>query len=473
MNNNVTPLPLCSLASVLTKTDKIDSLFAFGSSGNKTWSQFVNDVHLYSLWLSGKPQTRWAICIHDSYWFSVAFFALSCANKALILLGNHQPEAIRELSSEFDALIFDREIFSPDSMPIDGVEVFDIESVSIESIPHSKLASELTLDNVKVTLFTSGSSGKPKAIAKTLSHFNHEIAQLEQIWGEKIGCCRVQSTVSHQHIYGLLFRLLWPICAQRPFARENLDYPEQVISHADEKSMLVSSPALLKRLDSKASASASTYKRVFSSGGPLSLKAATQSKDGLGSLPYEVFGSTETGGIGYRQQHTEMTPWQLFPDVKAKLNAEGCIALQSGHIDPENWYQTSDQCELFEDGSFLLKGRTDRIIKIEEKRVSLVEVEARLQGLEWIEEAAVIAVETSVRLELVVVITLSEHGNEQLCSIGKGQFWINIRKSLRQWLEPIAIPRRYRILDDIPLNSQGKRLVKEIESLFIQNSNMG
>ncbi|MFC1237667.1 AMP-binding protein [Vibrio sp. F74] len=471
MNNNITPLPLYSLASVLTKANRADSLFAFGSAGNKTWSHFVNDVHLYFLWFSGKPQTRWAICIHDSYWFSVVFFALSYASKALVLPGNHQPEAIRELSSEFDALIHDKVIFTPNLIALDGVEVFNIGFELTAPAPQSKLASELNLDNVKVTLFTSGSSGKPKAIAKTLSHFNREIAQLDQIWGGEIGHCRVQSTVSHQHIYGLLFRLLWPICTQRPFARENLDYPEQVISNADKQSILVSSPALLKRLNVESSDS--DYRTIFSSGGPLSLKAAIQSREQLGSLPYEVFGSTETGGIGYRQQHTEMTPWQLFPDVKAKLNAEGCIALQSGHIDPENWYQTSDQCELFEDGSFLLKGRTDRIIKIEEKRVSLVEVEARLQGLEWIEEAAVITVETSVRLELVAVITLNEHGNEQLCSIGKGQFWINIRKSLRQWLEPIAIPRRYRILDDIPLNSQGKRLVKEIESLFHHNSNMG
>ncbi|MDB1123262.1 AMP-binding protein [Vibrio algarum] len=469
MKNNIKPSPLCSIATVLKQERQTDALFAFGNAGNKTWINFISDVDSFVKFFNTKPKARWAICIQDSYWFSVIFFALSSAKKELILPGNQQPEAIRELSSEFDVLIHDNAIFSSQSISLQNTDVVNLESISLTSVVESTLSTALILNDVNVTLFTSGTSGKPKAIKKTLFHFNHEITQLEQIWGSELANCRIQSTVSHQHIYGLLFRLLWPICTQRPFARENLDYPEQVISHADKNSILVSSPALLKRLDPETTCC--KYNTVFSSGGPLSLKAAGQTLALFEVLPYEVFGSTETGGIGYRQQHKESTPWQLFPDVKAKLNAEGCIALRSGHIDPENWYQTTDQCELFDDGSFLLKGRTDRIIKIEEKRVSLAEVENSLQKLEWIEESAVIALETAMRLELVAVITLNDYGRQQLSATSRGQFWIKIRNSLRQWLEPIAIPRRYRILDDIPLNSQGKRLVKEIEALFQSNPN--
>lgn len=463
MNNNTMPLALSSLANVV-KQQQPNALFAFGSTGIKTWANFINDVNSYTHYFNNKPHVRWAICIQDSYWFSVTFFALCYAGKDLILPGNHQPEAIRELSSEFDALIHNASLFSSQLPSLQNTDVYCIESTVLTPFAQSLLTADLILDDVNVTLFTSGSSGKPKAIEKTLFHLNHEIGQLEQIWGKQMGRCRVHSTVSHQHIYGLLFRLLWPICAQRPFSRENLEYPEQVISHADKHDILVSSPALLKRLGP--TTARSKYNTLFSSGGPLSLKAASQTLSHFGSLPYEVFGSTETGGIGYRQQHTEATPWQLFPDVEAKVNAEGCIALKSGHIDPENWYQTSDQCELLADHSFLLKGRTDRIIKIEEKRISLAEVENRLQHLLWIEEAAVIALETTTRIELVAAITLNEYGQQQLNTMSRGQFWIKIRNSLRQWLEPIAIPRRYRILDEIPLNSQGKRLVKEIETLF-------
>ncbi|MCV5649239.1 AMP-binding protein, partial [Escherichia coli] len=68
---------------------------------------------------------------------------------------------------------------------------------------------------------------------------------------------------------------------------------------------------------------------VFSSGGPLPNQAAQHSQLLFGSLPIEVFGSTETGGIAYRQQHVACTPWTLFPGVEAELNHEHCLKLRS------------------------------------------------------------------------------------------------------------------------------------------------
>jgi acyl-coenzyme A synthetase/AMP-(fatty) acid ligase len=116
--------------------------------------------------------------------------------------------------------------------------------------------------------------------------------------------------------------------------------------------------------------------------------------------------------------------------------------------------------------TFELRGRTDRIVKVEEKRVSLVEVEKRLEQLEWIEESAVIAISDTSRLSLCAVIVLTDIGNDELEKLGKGKFWLALRKALRDWLEPIAIPRKFRLVDEVPLNSQGKRQVSEIEKLF-------
>jgi len=115
---------------------------------------------------------------------------------------------------------------------------------------------------------------------------------------------------------------------------------------------------------------------------------------------------------------------------------------------------------------FLLKGRTDRVIKLEEKRISLVEVEKRLDHLDWINESVVIPMTESDRLTLVAAIVLTSAGTAKLNELGKGKFWLLLRGELRQWLEPIAIPRRYRVVSEIPLNSQGKRLTNQIEQLF-------
>ncbi len=297
-----------------------------------------------------------------------------------------------------------------------------------------------------------------------MHQLDSEIAILEQLWGEQLQHSRIESTVSHQHIYGLLFRVLWPLCAGRAFACRNLEYPEQIASHASSNTTLISSPALLKRLSLEDTPS--TLTAIFSSGGPLSFAAAQHALQLYSQSPIEVFGSTETGGIAFRQQHTSEQLWQLFPSVKAQLDDHQCLQLCSPHINGTDWYQTSDRCYFHDAVHFRLLGRADRIIKVEEKRVSLVEVENRLDHTSWVNESTVIPLEENGRLILAAAIVLTEEGTDKLQQLGKGKFWIQLRNELRAWLEPVAIPRKYRVLNDIPVNSQGKKQFSQIEALF-------
>ncbi|MEZ9422839.1 AMP-binding protein [Vibrio lentus] len=450
-----------SLSELLSQNRSPDSIVCFDDNSEITWQTFNDDLSRLVHLLSSSPFQRVAICTQDSYLFSIAFLACAAANKHIILPGNYQPCALAELSEQFDCLLVD------DS--IGEVEVSDVRNIQtlLDTETREPLTDNLPpidLAAIHLTLFTSGSSGTPKAINKTLEHLDIETAQLDKNWGKLLKGNRVHSTVSHQHIYGLLFRILWPLCSGVPFARSNLEYPEQILSHANKNCVLISSPALLKRL--KHETNTASLAGVFSSGGPLPTESAHQSRNLLGHLPIEVFGSTETGGIAFRQQESAQTPWQLFDCIEASLNSENCIKLLSPYIDNNNWYQTADECEMVSENQFILKGRTDRVIKIEEKRVSLVEVEKRLEQLTWISECVVIPFEEPERLILASVLVLSEEGQAKLATMSKGKFWLMLRSELRKWLEPIAIPRKYRIVDEIPLNSQGKRLTSRIEQLI-------
>ncbi|WP_146448533.1 AMP-binding protein [Vibrio kanaloae] len=452
-----------SLSDLLSQKRAPESIVCFDDNSEITWQKFNDDLSQLVNLLSSSPVQRVAICAQDSYQFSVAFLACAVSHKHIILPGNYQPCALAELSEHFDCLLVDNSIGE--------VEVGNVRNIQnlLDSNTKAKqpLIDNLTtidLAEIHLTLFTSGSSGTPKAINKTLEHLDIETAQLDKNWGELIKGNRVHSTVSHQHIYGLLFRILWPLCSGVPFARHNLEYPEQILSHANKQSVLISSPALLKRL--KHESKTAQLAGIFSSGGPLPTESAHQSRSLLGHLPIEVFGSTETGGIAFRQQESAQTPWQLFDCLEASLNSENCIKLLSPYIDKNNWYQTADECEMVSDNQFILKGRTDRVIKIEEKRVSLVEVEKRLEQLPWISECVVIPFEEPDRLILASVLVLSDQGQATLVTMSRGKFWLMLRSELRKWLEPIAIPRKYRVVDEIPLNSQGKRLTSHIEQLI-------
>src|SRR4030095_13335117 len=100
-------------------------------------------------------------------------------------------------------------------------------------------------------LYLSKSEGPvvPKAIPKKLSQMSREVATLETRFGDLLGVADVMTTVSHQHIYGLLFNVLWPLVAGRAIHARSFLFPQELMAVlAERDGLLVSSPAHLKRL---------------------------------------------------------------------------------------------------------------------------------------------------------------------------------------------------------------------------------
>ncbi|WP_163391928.1 AMP-binding protein [Enterovibrio norvegicus] len=454
-------MSLIPLAQLLACERPHDHPVAFSDNHTATWAQFQHDVSSLTAHFEAKEEQRWALAFDDSYLFATAFLALCHARKNIVLPGNLQPGALNELRPHFDAIVHDERIQLLANTPAVSLPYAEVNT-------HANLSRPAPFNAVTLTLFTSGSSSTPKAIVKQLSQLQAELNQLEFQWGESLSNTRVQSTVSHQHIYGLLFRVLWPLSAGRAFSCSDLVYPEQVTAEAQSDATLISSPALLKRLEGQCKHN--EYRAVFSSGGPLPFDASTHSEQLLGQRPVEVYGSTETGGIGFRQQTLSTQPWQLFDDIRAELDEHGCLRLLSPYIDANAWYQTADLCDLINDTQFVLKGRADRVIKLEEKRVSLSEIEQRLCENTWISDAASLVLSLDERQVVAAVVVLSPEGQRKVADVGKGKFQLALRQQLRDWLEPIAIPRQLRFVNAIPQNSQGKRQKQVIESLFSPTS---
>ena len=89
---------------------------------------------------------------------------------------------------------------------------------------------------------------------------------LESLWGATLASARIFPTVSHRHVYGLLFSVLWPLLNRRPFATFRLEFPEQLVDGNGSGNVLVSSPALLKRIG-HLDADTRAWRAGFSSGG--------------------------------------------------------------------------------------------------------------------------------------------------------------------------------------------------------------
>lgn len=324
----------------------------------------------------------------------------------------------------------------------------------------------LDLDRCKLSLCTSGSSGEPKRIDKTMRQLANEVEALEQLWGADLGNACLIGSVATQHIYGLLFRVLWPLCAGRAFVRKQLAFPEDLQRASREYPAFawVASPALLKRMgDNLDWPALSTVRRVFSSGGALPAEAAQSLHQRLQQWPTEILGSSETGGIAWRQGDAL---WQPFAGVELSQDNDGALLIASPYLPSGHVEHTADAARIEADGRFQLLGRLDRIVKLEEKRISLPMLEQALADHEWVSEARLGVVQEN-RASLGALLVLSESGLHALRNQGRRTLTEELRQHLRQHCEALALPRRWRLLRQLPLNAQGKLPQAEVEALLL------
>ncbi|WNZ84771.1 AMP-binding protein [Pseudomonas sp. P108] len=400
--------------------------------------------------LQAQGVKRLAVHLEDAAELAIALLGAWRAGVSVLLPADLQPQTRQRWSAEVDLWLTDQ---------ADDAQLNDFQQPPLPG-------AELDLDQCRLSLCTSGSSGEPKRIDKTLRQLANEVEALEQLWGADLGEACIIGSVATQHIYGLLFRVLWPLCAGRPFVRKQLAFPEdlQRASREHQAFAWVASPALLKRMgDNLDWPALSAVRRVFSSGGALPLEAAQSLQQRLQQWPTEILGSSETGGIAWRQGEQL---WQPFAGVELSQDSEGALLIASPYLPAGHIEHTADAARIAADGRFELLGRLDRIVKLEEKRISLPMLEQALVAHAWVAEARLGVVQEN-RASLGALLVLSESGLFALREHGRRSLTETLRQHLRQHCEALALPRRWRLVRQLPLNSQGKLPQADVEALLI------
>jgi acyl-coenzyme A synthetase/AMP-(fatty) acid ligase len=391
-----------------------------------------------------------AIHLEDACDLAVALFAAWRAGVSVLLPSDLQAQTRERWTNRVDLWLTDL----PGDIQLEALNADPLKPASLD------------LDTCVLSLCTSGSSGEPKLIEKKLRQLANEVTALERLWGADLGHACIIGSVAAQHIYGLLFRVLWPLCAGRRFVRKQLPFPEdlQRASREHESFAWVASPALLKRMgDNLDWTSMSAVRRVFSSGGALPGEAAQSLHDRLGQWPTEILGSSETGGIAWRQGDPL---WRAFDDVKLSQDDDGALRIESPYLPAGHVEQTADAARFAEDGRFELLGRLDRIVKLEEKRISLPLLEQALTTHEWVSEARFGVVREN-RASLGALVVLSASGVHALRNQGRRALTNALRQHLVPHCEALALPRRWRLLTQLPLNPQGKLPQAHVEALLV------
>ncbi|UST90728.1 acyl-CoA synthetase family protein [Pseudomonas siliginis] len=400
--------------------------------------------------LQSQGVKRLAVHLEDAADLAIALLGAWRAGVSVLLPADLQAQTRQRWSQEVDLWLTDQ---SGDAQ---------LDDFTQPGLP----GAQLDLDQCRLSLCTSGSSGEPKRIDKTLRQLANEVEALEQLWGADLGEACIIGSVATQHIYGLLFRVLWPLCAGRPFVRRQLAFSEDLQRASREHPAFawVASPALLKRMgDNLDWPALSAVRRVFSSGGALPPEAAQSLQQRLQQWPTEILGSSETGGIAWRQGESL---WQPFAGVELSQDSDGALLIASPYLPAGHVEHSADAARIATDGRFELLGRLDRIVKLEEKRISLPMLEQALAAHDWVAEARLGVVQEN-RASLGALLVLSKSGLFALREHGRRDLTETLRKHLSQHCEALALPRRWRLLRQMPLNSQGKLAQADVEALLL------
>jgi acyl-coenzyme A synthetase/AMP-(fatty) acid ligase len=447
-------VPLHRLFLGERRPDRIVALSAPGT-GDAAYTQaaFAQAVAGVARMARGSGLPRWVLACEDAWAFAAGLFGLLAAQRTVVLPPNFLPETVARLERQDGAAGAVLRTLPEPAAPGPAAPGLAALDLAREPIPGGR-----------IEFWTSGSTGEPKRLVKDLAQLEAEVAMLERTFGARLEGCVMAGTVPHHHIYGCLFRLLWPLHAGRPFLIQPCGDPDSFLRtlEALPRTALVASPAHLSRLPALLDLSAlpKPPAAVFSSGGPLAHGDALAWRACVPEGVAEIYGSTETGGIAWRSQGADPQSvlWRPVDDV-ALAYADGALVVTSFRAGGAP-LRLEDAAEPAGDGRFRLLGRLDRVVKLEEKRISLPELEKALETHPWVQRAALVVL-AGARPALGAVVVPQPGAPAERATLVH-----ELRIHLGRRFEGQALPRRWRFPDALPYDERGKLTAQALAALF-------
>ncbi len=290
---------------------------------------------------------------------------------------------------------------------------------------------------------TSGSSGTPKPCSHALAELEQEIAGTAALLA---GTRRIVSAVPAQHIYGFLFTVLLPRALGGGV--EVLDArtltPQALAARLRAGDLLVSHPAhwaLMARHVARLPAGVTGV----SSTAPCPPALAASLRDlGLARL-LQVYGSSETAGIGWRETadgpYTLMPHWRRDGDALRRLPPSGDA--------PPRRVVLQDGVDWLDERRFVLGGRLDAAVQVGGVNVFPQRVRALLLEHPGVADAAVrpMAAAEGDRLKAFVV---PRDGTDRAALPAALAAWVQAR------LPAPARPKAFTLGDALPVDERGK-----------------
>ena len=307
---------------------------------------------------------------------------------------------------------------------------------------------------VMTLLFTSGTTGIPKAVPLTAANWEAAVSASAIHLGHTAEDEWLIAMPLH-HVGGLsvLFRAAY--VGGRVRMLPHFDAAEFADALSDGVTFASVVPTMLRRVLDLDDRSYRGLKAVLVGGGPIPPGLLEEAWGrGIPALP--TYGMTETCAQVATLQPDSEPAYRVhpLPGVEVRIEPDGRIALRGPQVfagylgeeqrKPDEWFVTGDLGRLADDGSLQVLGRSDDVIVTGGENVDPAAVEAVLSGLEGVDEV------------MVVGIPSEEWGNEVVGLFTGTVSATDLNRWARDHLEPQQVPRRWLEVDAVPTTPLGK-----------------
>jgi len=435
------------LATLLTRPADPGRTVALGPGGAVSLERLRADVADAAAAFAGEPGANVVLHEADCYRFAVALLACWHGGRTAILAADRLPATGSRLAQELGAALGE--------LPAARAPAAHERALPLTAIDRER---------VLLRVYTSGSTGAPQLIDKTLAQLESEVGAIEAALGADVPAgAAVAGTVSHQHFYGLMFRVLWPLACGRALVGRVVRFPEELaLLPSDRPSVLVTSPVFLRYVERASLPGGLRLCLLLCAGSPLASAVGRAACSATGAPLREIYGSSETGAVAMRRGPG--ADWEPLPGVELRVGADGVLEVRAAQLPAHGWQRTADRARAA-GGSFELLGRADRLAKIGDKRVSLDRLEAALAASPLVGEARVVVI-AGPRTQLGAVVVPSGSGAAQLAEHGAFALGRALRRELAHEFEAVVLPRRFRFVAALPSDALGKTRSADLLALF-------
>ena len=384
----------------------------------------------------------------DRYLFALGFVACILQKQINLMPASRAEKEIEVLEQDYtDSCRFDDQLIET----LLSTKVTDTEPFPLE----------INTEQLVAIIFTSGSSGKPKANPKKwgiLFDSSQRVASKLKL--NQSAQHTLIATVPPQHMYGFEMTIILPLVAgtcvhnSKPFFPEDI---RQTLSDINKPFILITTPIHL-RACAQANIEWPGIDFVLCATAPLATQLAKTIEQQLQTTVKEIYGCSETGVIATRTTTKDLN-WTLLPEYSfsEKLNGT-CLhtPVSSDEI------LLHDQIEEIDSQHFRLLGRQTDIVKIAGKRGSLNDLKIKLCALDGVDDAVFFMPneEPDDKARLAAFVVAPKLKVKE------------IKSYLIQHVDNAFIPRLLINVEKLPYNETGKLPRKNLLNLFKQHRNL-